>query len=174
MFGKITLFCWITFVICTAVLIYGTITASYEYEQKYGYAWELADKSSSLPEKAEYISTFVALLESNSNDFAEYDAVFRPTPNSSFANNLRAVRSLRDRLRTAATMNVSSMEYQLAIQQITGQEQGEAGQLTSTLSSCWILKNYSYLWGWKFGLYLFCLVILFVVSLFLTAGYFSY
>lgn len=122
--------------------------ADYKYTKDYMSNWNLADKSSTLQTKADYISKFVTTIETNRNDFADYDAIFLQTNDNSFEYNLQAVKTLNDRLKQVSQMNESSFEYQTAMQQITGQEMGEAHQMLNVIESTWYLKNYPFLWGW--------------------------
>jgi len=115
-------------IVCIIVLIlniFNGIYGNYEYEKKYESYWNLAVKASTIPQKAEYVDQFVAKIESAGME-GEYDAVFMNTPDNSFDYNLLALKSLQLRLKDIQDMNITSFEYQTAIQQITGQEQDEA------------------------------------------------
>lgn len=45
-------------------------------------------------------------------------------------------------------MKVTSFEYQTAMQQITGQEQGEANEMLSVFKGVWYKENFILLWNW--------------------------
>src|SRR5687768_15835608 len=98
--------------------------ANYEYEGKIGSYWSLADKASTIPQKAEYIDKFVKAIEKEK--LAEHNALIYPTLDNETASNIRALKSLQSRLHEIKGMDPRSFEYQTAIQQITAQEQGEA------------------------------------------------
>lgn len=124
------------------------IVASYQFERQYGYSWNLADKSSTIEAKAEYIGLFVAMLNSNSTDFAENNVQWMTTPDNSFKMNLMALQTLNSRLQEIMKMDVKSFEYQTAIQQITQQEQGEASKLINTIYGCWVKNKHPVVWEW--------------------------
>lgn len=105
--------------------IKGCIVKDYEYQNKIEYAWNLADKSSTLSEKSKYIEEFVTNIKKEK--FAANNAVLFKTKDNSFVYNLLAVESLNKRLKEISKMDETSFAYQTAIQQITAQEQGEAG-----------------------------------------------
>lgn len=134
--------------------IRGNILNKYEYENKYSYAWELADKSSDLLEKCKYIDEFVYNLELGKfqGDFAKHDATRLQTKDNSFDYNLEAVKSLKRRLYEIKDMDVKSFEYNVAIQQITAQEQGEAHKMMNVFYGCYTLQNCWYIWDWYCGL----------------------
>lgn len=150
-----------------SLLVFFSAQSDYQFEKNYQFAWNLADKSSTLEAKAHYISQFVDLLESNKTDFAENDAIFFKTRDNSFEYNLLALKTLDARLREIMLMDAKSFEYQTAIQQITQQEQGEAGKLIDTIRGCWVLHNKPTVWGWVFN---FCLIFtLYVLALSLVS-----
>lgn len=124
------------------------VLTGYRYEKEFGYMWELADKSSTIPAKAKYISDFVVALDKHSDEFEEYDAIWLKTPNNSFKSNLDALKTLNKRLSEISSMNVKDFSYQMAIQQITAQEQGEAKNLISVINGCYYLHNAFPVWGW--------------------------
>lgn len=126
------------------------IVANYKFEKKYHQLWLLADKSSTLQAKQRYISEFVEALENGvkNGEFAGHNAIFLKTPNNEFQRNLEAVRTLATRLSEIQNMDSSSFQYNTAIQQITAQEQGEAGALMTVIQGCYDLENYPMVWGW--------------------------
>ena len=130
--------------------IFGIINvrANYVFSRDFLSTWNLAEKSSSIPAKSLLIGEFVGNLESNKNMFARNNAVFLPTPDNAFENNLKAVETLRDRLNEIKVMDPTSFQYNTAIQQITAQEQGEATGLLTTLCGCYMLSNYPLVWNW--------------------------
>ena len=131
-----------------ALGIRGCVKSSYTFENKYLYAWNLSDKSSTIEAKSVYINDFVNNLSSNRENFASHNAVWLKTPNNSFDCNLKALITLRDRLTEIKSMDITSFQYNTAIQQITSQEQGEAHSLISAIQGCYDLKNYWYVWDW--------------------------
>jgi hypothetical protein len=139
-------------VVVLIVQLVTTIASEYSYDKDYASLWELADKSSTIEAKADYISQFVEQIETNKDKFSKHNAVVFKTPNNEFSNNLKALVSLRDRLYEINKMDPASFQYNTAIQQITEQEQGDAFQLTSTLKSCYKLGSYWIVWGWVGGL----------------------
>jgi len=165
MTGKIILLILFLVGVCgLSAMIRKAVLIDYQYETKYGYMWELADKSSTIPAKAKYISDFVAVLEKNSDEFEENDAIWLKTPNNSFKNNLDALKTLNQRLFEISTMNVKDFSYQVAIQQITAQEQGEAKNLISVITGCYSLHNAPFVCGWIGGLWIALFIILMVVG----------
>ena len=124
------------------------IVAQYRYEREYGFAWNLADKSSTIQAKADYISQFASLIECNSGDFASHDAMWLKTPDNSLEANVKALKTLDGRLRDVITMDIKSFEYQIAIQQITQQEQGEADEMIGKIKRCWVKHNHLIAWRW--------------------------
>ena len=57
-------------------------------------------------------------------------------------------------------MNPSSFEYNTAIQQITGQEMGEAHKMIEVFESCYFLASHPSAWNWIGGtLICICLVL---------------
>lgn len=130
-----------------AIIVSG-VRSGYTWENKYHSNWTLADKSSSIPAKAELVNAFVASMESNRHDFADNDAIFLTTPDNSFDNNIKALKTLQVRLKDIEKMDPTSFQYNTAIQQITAQEQGEAHQMIGVLQGCYNLKNYKMAWKW--------------------------
>ncbi len=126
--------------------IKGCIKSSYEYEKEIGSYWSLADKSSTILEKSEYIQQFITALEKSNH--SEYNAIWLKTLDNSFDKNLEALKSLNLRLNQLKDMNVESFAYQTAIQQITAQEQGEAHQMLGVLKGCWVKDKYFICWNW--------------------------
>jgi hypothetical protein len=138
---------WIT------VLIVSSVRDSYQYEREIHSYWSLADKSSTIAAKASYLDRFVSVLEAQGLG-GTYDAIIYPTPDNSFDANLQALKSLQGRLHEIQQMNVTSFEYQTAIQQITAQEQGEAKAMLDVFEGAWYKQRHFLLWGWIFELQL--------------------
>lgn len=134
----------------SVILIYGQISAKYNYQKRYSYHWHLADKSSTILAKEIHINAFVKSLKDGKDrgDFSENNAIFLKTPDNSFDANYDAVLTLASRLNEIQKMDPKSFEYNTAIQQITAQEQGEAEKLMSVFYGCYTLSNYFYIWGW--------------------------
>ena len=127
--------------------IYKGVIGNYEYNNKYECYWSLADKASTIPKKAEGIDKFVNALE-NSGFKGKYNAIFLQTPDNSFDYNFEALKSLQLRMHEIEKMDITSFQYQTAIQQITQQEQGEAKEMLSEFSGIWWKENHFMLWNW--------------------------
>jgi hypothetical protein len=125
--------------------------ADFEYRNTVSSFWDLSEKASTLKQKSDYLDQYVAAVE-QPGKFATNNATIFPTPNSSYDQNLVALKSLQGRMHQIQGMDESSFAYQTAIQQITAQEQGEAHGLTSTFEGCWFLQNHYFLWGWHDGI----------------------
>jgi ABC-type antimicrobial peptide transport system permease subunit len=154
----------VVFGILWAIVFFANMVISnYQYTKRYKYAWNLADKASTIEAKSKYINEFVeGLVKDKDLRFAEYDALILKTDDNSFQKNLEALQTLQSRLNTIKTMDEQSFAYQTAIQQITAQEQGEAQKLLSVISECYLLRNYPMVWGWFGALNVVGIVILIV------------
>lgn len=148
------------------VQIKNVILREYNYEKKYTQAWELADKSSTIPAKQKYIQEFLTALQTGKErgDFASHDAMFLKTPNNSFDANLKALQTLAERLTQIQSMNPSSFEYNTAIQQITAQEQGLANEMLGVFKGCYTLNNYFFIWDWVGVIILLVTAVLIIVG----------
>jgi len=111
--------------VLTVLFIRGSVVADWSYEQSISSPWKLADKASTIVQKANYIDQFVVALE-NAKLNGTNNAIWLKTPNNSFDSNLEQLKTLQTRLHEIERMDVTSFQYQTAIQQITQQEQGEA------------------------------------------------
>ena len=140
-------------IILTIILSYVGIQANYEYSKDYYSNWTLADKASTISQKAEYINKFVESLK-NSGLQGSYNALIFTTPDNSFDQNFKALQSLQSRLESIKTMDENSFQYQSAIQQITAQEQGQAEDMLSVFSGCWYKVHYPILWGVFSGIFI--------------------
>ena len=131
------------------------VIANYQLENNYTQLWSLADKSSTIPAKQKYIAQFVAALEAGQTkgDFASHDAKWLQTPNNDFGQNLAALKSLEGRLDEIQKMDPTSFQYNTAIEQITKQEQGEAGPMMGVFEGCFLLQNYPMVWNWIGGVF---------------------
>jgi hypothetical protein len=123
------------------------ILAHYQLENTIGSYWSLADKASSIPKKAELIDKFVNALD-GSRMTGEYNALWLKTPDNNFDNNLEMLKTLQTRLHEIQTMDVTSFQYQTAIQQITAQEQGEAHEILAVFTGVWFKVHHFFLWSW--------------------------
>lgn len=146
-----------------ALWIYYEVHADYEYTNTIGSYWSLSEKASTLQQKSAYLDQYVGALEAQHLE-GTHDAVFLQTPDNSFDQNMVALKSLQGRMHQIQGMDEQSFAYQTAIQQITAQEQGEAGHLTDTFEGCWYLRNASALWGWHDILIWIGMIIVAVVS----------
>ena len=151
------------------VMIFFAVIGNYQYERDYESYWNLAVKASTIQQKAEYVNKFVDGFKGKGYE-GDYNAIFLKTPDNSFDKNLEALESLKTRLDQIQKMNVSSFEYQTAIQQITAQEQGEAQEMLKVFSGIWWKKNYFPLWQWVAGFEVaFCLFLI-VAGLIIREG----
>jgi hypothetical protein len=141
--------------------IWNAIYGNYQYENQILSYWNLADKASTIPKKSEYVDKFVQTLES-SGLYGKYNAVFLQTPDNSFDRNLEALKSLQIRLHEIQTMDITSFQYQTAIQQITAQEQGEATKMLDVFWGIWWKENHLFLWKW--------VLLINIISIILLAG----
>ena len=142
------------------VMIFFATIGNYHYERDYESYWNLAEKASTIQQKAVYMDKFVAGFKGKGFE-GDYNAVFFKTPDNSFDKNLEALQSLKTRLDEIQKMNVASFEYQTAIQQITAQEQGEAQAMLDVFSGIWWKNNYLFLWDWVAGLeVIFCIFLI--------------
>jgi hypothetical protein len=142
------------------IMIFFAVIGNYHYERDYESYWNLAEKASTIKQKAVYVDKFVEGFKGKGFE-GDYNAVFFKTPDNSFDKNLEALQSLKTRLDEIQKMNVSSFEYQTAIQQITAQEQGEAKDMLDVFSGIWWKNNYFFLWEWVAVLeVLFCIFLI--------------
>ncbi len=125
----------------------GLVKANYEWERDFGSHWSLADKASTIPQKAKHIDDFVNALEAANLD-GTHDAAIFPTLDNSFDANLIALKTLRSRLQEMQTMDITGFAYQTAIQQVTEQEQGEAQKMIDVFAGAWRKKHHPTLWNW--------------------------
>lgn len=161
-------------VIMMTLQIRSSILSGYTYEKQYSNLWELADKSSTIPAKQQYITQFLSTLKAGqtNGEFADYDATWLKTPNNSFAANVKAIQTLSDRLTQIQDMDPASFQYNTAIQQITAQEQGEARRMLAVFEGCYDRENYPLIWGWICTIVTITAVVALVVgSTFLAAAY---
>ena len=134
-------------IVCLILIASFTIIGKYQYDKNFKSYWELADKSSTVEKKSENIDKFVDALE-NGGFEGMHNAVFLKTPNNSFDQNFLALKTLQQRLHEIKNMNISSFEYQTAMQQITAQEQGEANAMLSVFRGVWWKTHHLFLWNW--------------------------
>lgn len=150
--------------ICLALAAFqitSAVKASFSFKRDYLFEWSLADKSSTIEDKTVHISNFIQRLEAGhaGGGFAGHDALFLQQPDNSFAANLVALKSLQKRLVEIGDLEPDSFQYNTAIQQITAQEQGEAGAMLKTFKGCYQLSQYPITWGWV-GIVILCLWLL--------------
>ena len=139
--------------------VYFFIYANYYYNKDIGSYWALADKASTITQKIKYIDDFIAALE-RMGFAGKHNALFMHTPDNSFDKNLEAIKSLQSRLHQIEKMDIASFEYQVAMQQITAQEMGEAKAMLSVFSGIWWKTYYLWLWDWVGRLQLLGLILL--------------
>jgi len=123
------------------------IYADYDYSRRVESYWNLGIKASTVQQKSIFLDQYVTALEA-SNLAGSNDALVFKTPDNSFDQNMVALKSLQGRISQIKGMDEQSFAYQTAIQQITGQEQGEADHLVSTFKGCWYLRNHFFYWNW--------------------------
>lgn len=149
--------------------IYNGIVSDYKYEKDYASYWNLADKASTISKKAEGIDKFVTALE-NSNLKGKYNAIYLTTPDNSFDKNFEAIKSLQLRLHEIEKMDITSFQYQTAIQQITQQEQGEAKEMLSVFRGIWGKDNYPLIWNWIGTIQILLFIILLFIGIFIWSN----
>lgn len=134
----------LTIALLWIVSVISAFTANYKFQSDYLSDWILADKSSTLEAKSEYIDKFVENLQigEQSGDFSSHGAFFLKNDSNSFSENLKALKTLQSRLHEVKSMDPSNFEYNNAIQQITAQEQGEASEMIDVFSESYAIKNY--------------------------------
>lgn len=135
----------------------------YQYERDHLSFWNLAEKASTIQQKAMYMDKFVASFQGKGFE-GEHNAIIFKTQDNSFDKNYEALQSLKKRLDEIQKMNIASFEYQTAIQQITQQEQGEAHNLLDELSGVWWKRNYVFNWDWI------CAITVITSLIIITAG----
>lgn len=145
------------------------IYSNYRYERDIASYWNLADKSSTISQKAEYMDKFVTALET-SGLRGRYNALIMQTPDNSFDSNLVALKTLQSRLHQIQTMDLSSFEYQTAIQQITAQEQGEAGRMLDVFRGVWYQEHYFMLWDWVGGIQIGIMLVAMIIIVIIWIG----
>lgn len=163
--GLLTLTC----VVLLIIMGFNAIKANYLWDKEHLSHWNLADKSSTIETKLPHIQQFVQSLEKSGLQ-GEHDAAVFKTPDNSFDDNFKAVQTLVKRMEEMTTMDTNSMAYQQAMQQITGQEQGEAYAMLAVLEGCWYKRHYWYLWDW-WGILAWLGVIVMGVVNFVIFGY---
>lgn len=168
----------LSFVVAVAIIIVFaalSVMAKYNFENNYLYLWNLADKSSTIEAKQEYIEEFSNKLRAGitNEDFSKHNAIFLKTPDNQLENNVRALETLADRLEEIQGMNPNSFEYNTALQQITSQEHGEAGNMIGVIKGCYVLSNYVLVWNWIGGIFitagLICSVFSLVASIYIAS-----
>jgi len=139
-------------VFCLSAIFLGMIglgvsykVANTDYDSRIGSYWSLGEKVSTIKDKAEQVNNFVTAIEGEKIQ-GSYDTIFFKTPNKSFNKNLMAIKSLDRRLHEISRMDEKSLEYQQAIMQIDGQEQGKSEELMSTINGCWMLNKHPLLY----------------------------
>lgn len=133
-------------IILLVFMVWQGVVGFYRYGQTISSNWSLADRASTIPQKAEYVDKFVSALR-DSGLQGRHDSLFFPMGQNSFDENFKALVSLQERLNSIKGMDENSFAYQTAIQQITEQEQGQADEMLRVFSGCWWQANYYYLWN---------------------------
>lgn len=139
------------------------VSADYEFDRTILADWSLADRSSTIKDKAAHMDAFVAALD-KSGLAGSHDAIIYPTPQNAFDTNFVALKTLQTRLHEIEGMDVKSFEYQTAIQQITAQEIGEARSMIHTFYGCWLKERHLLLWGWVHALQVVGIIIVALIA----------
>jgi hypothetical protein len=84
---------------------------------------------------------------------------------NSFDMNFDALKTLQVRLHEIEKMDITSFQYQTAIQQITSQEQGDAMSMLTVFEGTWFKENHFLLWGWVCSTLVIILIVLFFVGI---------
>jgi len=144
--------------VITAALLFALfglaeLLARYQFERDYTNLWSLAEKSSTIPAKRDYVARFLEAIEAGNarGEFAAHNAMVLKTPDNSLRANVDALHTLATRLDEISGMDPGSFEYNTAIQQITAQEQDEAGDLMNVVWGCYVLANWPIVWKWIGG-----------------------
>lgn len=153
-------------IIFIAIWITVGVRANYEWNSNYYSYWSLGVKASTIEQKSQYIDRFVTALQTAGLQGSN-DALFFPTADNSFDSNFQALQSLQGRLHEIQKMDESSFQYQTAIQQITSQEQDDAGDMLNVLSGTWWKVHHYFLWNpWITFLGVVILIILILISMY--------
>jgi Ca2+/Na+ antiporter len=161
---EVGIFLTLITIVLLIVYIVNSVRANYQYSKKIESYWSLADKSSTIVKKSYYIDQFVTALEKQ-NLNGEYDAIWLQTADNSFDMNFDALKTLQVRLHEIEKMDITSFQYQTAIQQITSQEQGEAREMLIVFEGTWFKANHFLLWGWVCTTLVLSLVVLLIVGI---------
>ena len=123
------------------------IVGHYKLEKDVLSYWNIADKTSTIEKKSEYIDKFVEAIEKQ-NFEGKYNAIILTTPDNSYEYNFIALKSFQDRLKEIQNIDMKFFEYQTAMQQITAQEQGEASPMLHVFKGLWWKENHFIVWKW--------------------------
>ncbi len=129
-----------------AALIVTGIRGNYEYERTVGSYWGLSVKVSTLEAKGAYLDSFLVAVDSA--HLHGHNATIFPTPDNDVDRNVAALRTLQARIHEARGMDPNGFAYQTAIQQITKQEQDEAGHVLDVIEGRWWLDRHPWNWDW--------------------------
>lgn len=120
--------------------------AGYSYRSNIESYWILADRASTINDKIPYMDKFVDALDISGLQGSN-DSLFFPTLESSFDGNMATLKSLQSRLHDLQGQDQNTMQYQTAMQQITGQEMNQAGEMLGRLEGCWWKVNHPMFWN---------------------------
>ncbi len=124
--------------------------------------WDMADKTSTIEKKSEYLDKYVNAIETLKLNEGHSVIVFK-NYNNYMPNNYDAILSLQKRLYEIKKLNIGSLEYQMAIQQITQQEWSEATNLIEEFSLKYNNKHAFFTLG--FGGSFVCISLLFFIAI---------
>lgn len=141
-------------VIALGGLFADSVYSNYQYSNGYSSYWDLSDKASSIAQKSVYLDKFVSALQGSGLQGCS-DSLYFPTPTNSFDQNFIALLSLQGRMHDIVGMDPNSFQYQSAMEQITGQEQGQASDMLTVFEDCWMKVHHYWLWNdWLSGVWL--------------------
>ena len=139
--------------ILLAVTVINFISMKNEWIDLHGNHWTMAERASTIEAKTEKVTKFYQSIMENRQDFSSSSALFWKNQDNNLGNNLVSLKTLVDRLADIQKMNVSSLEYQMAIKQITENEMDQASEMINVIKGSWCMNNYFMTYnfgGWLF------------------------
>jgi uncharacterized protein (DUF342 family) len=129
-------------IIGLAVTVINMISMKNEWIDLHGNHWTLAERASTIEAKTDKVTKFYQSIQDNKQDFSGSSALFLKNQNNNLENNLVSLKTLVDRLADIQKMNVSSLEYQMAIKQITENEMDQADAMINVIKGSWEMNHY--------------------------------
>lgn len=114
-------------ILIVMVIMFFGISCVYSVFESYAWSnnvetyWKLADQSSILADKLDYLYKYKSELKELGLTEGNYAYIFK-TPYTDLSNQMKVLDSLITRLEQAVPLSVDSLEYQQAIKQLTGDE----------------------------------------------------